>query len=128
MFIKNFTLVRLHGGAIVLVTCFEDNVTTFNGYNISSTSMKVGTYETGKIQEKNVSLDIGKNIVKESRYDKSAEFRVYDVLEILGLDIVPKFRHTIKKARSRYHYPKKHRSNIIVRHKNHKPAKTFRGH
>ena len=107
MVIQKNTFVRLQGGALILVTdiSFKDN--TFSGYNVTSSSMKLKSYEIFKIKEERVGLNIGIQAITNTTYDKNAENRVDEVLTILKLDIKPKFKPAYKKARNKYHYPKK---------------------
>ena len=106
MVIQKNTFVRLQGGAVILITDISVDQEIFSGYNISSTSMKLKSYEIFKIKEKRVGLEIGRQKIIDTTYDKNAETRVDEVLKILQLDIQPKFKPTYKKARDRYHYPK----------------------
>ena len=69
--------------------------------------MKLKSYEIFKIKEERVGLNIGIQAITNTTYDKNAENRVDEVLTILKLDIKPKFKPAYKKARNKYHYPKK---------------------
>ena len=107
MVIQKNTFARLQGGAVILVTDISVDQETFSGYNVSSTSMKFKSYETFKITEERVGLNMGIQIIINTTYDKNAENRVDEVLKILQLDIKPKFKPSYKKARNRYHYRKR---------------------
>ena len=102
--------VRLQGGAIILVTNVSTNNQIFSGYNVSSTSMKFKDYETYKGKEL-VYRNDGILIIKNTVYDKNAENRVKEVLSILKLRIKPQIRPAYKKAKNKYHYPKKYFKN-----------------
>ena len=107
MVIPKNTFVRLQGSAVILVTSISFGKKIFSGYNVTSTSMKLKSYEIFKIKEELVGLDTGIQTITNTTYDKNAEDRVDEVLKILQLDIKPKFKPSYKKARNRYHYRKR---------------------